>query len=396
MILKLGKPGEDVKSYRPISLLPIISKVLEILILKRLMPIIESKDLIPNHQFGFRRQHSTIEQVHRLVEKIQTAFDRKEYCSAVFLDISQAFDKVWHQGLLYKAKRVLPLNLYLLIRSYLSQRLFYVNCENEISSLHSIEAGVPQGSVLGPILYLLFTHDLPTTDGVLTGTFADDTAILTTAKDPVEASAKLQTSLDQISNWLKQWRLKANEAKSVHVTFTTRKDTCPQTRINNIMIPQSETTKYLGIYLDRRLTWRSHILAKRKFLGIQSRNMFWLLNRQSSLSLENKLLIYKSVLKPVWTYGIQLWGTTSNSNIEILQRFQSKTLRIMAKAPWYMTNNQIHRDLKISLIKDEIKHITAKYRERLLLHPNELASSLMSSSQIFTRLKKKTPLQLVS
>jgi hypothetical protein len=125
MILKPGKSGDDVKSYRPISLLSIVSKVFEILFLKRLLPVIECKKIIPNHQFGFRRRHSTIEQFHRIVEKIEKAFEKGEYCAAVFLDISQAFDKVWHEGLLFKLKKVLPLNYYLFVRSYLSQRNFF-------------------------------------------------------------------------------------------------------------------------------------------------------------------------------------------------------------------------------------------------------------------------------
>lgn len=396
MILKPGKPGEDVKSYRPISLLPILGKVFETLFLKRLMPIIESKAIIPSHQFGFRRQHSTIEQIHRLVEKIQTALDRKEYCTAAFLDIAQAFDRVWHKGLFYKAKKVLPINFYSFIKSYLSQRQFFVKVEDEMSSLYPIEAGVPQGSVLGPILYLLFTHDLPTTTEVLTGTFADDTAIVTSSDNPKEASSKLQKNLDEISHWLKRWRMRANEAKSVHVTFTTRRETCPQIKLNDVPIPQSDNAKYLGMHLDRRLTWKSHILTKRKSLGIKYREMFWLLSRQSSLSLENKIILYNSILKPIWTYGIQLWGTAAKSSIEIIQRFQSKTLRTMVNAPWYVTNAQIHRDLKIPFVKDEINAIITKYRDRIDSHPNELASSLMSPSKVFTRLKRKTPLQLTT
>jgi hypothetical protein len=264
-----------------------------------------------------------------------------------------------------------------------------------MSSIRSIEAGVPQGSVLGPILYLLFTHDIPTMDGVLTGTFADDTAILTSSSNPAAASATLQISIDQISNWLKIWRLKANETKSCHVTFTTRRGTCPEVRVNNKAIPQSDSTKYLGVHLDRRLTWRPHIFAKRKSIGITVRNMHSLLGKQSSLSLENKILIYKSVLKPVWTYGIQLWGTTSNSNIEILQRFQSKLLRVISKAPWYMTNKQIHQELNIPFVKLEIIKNTTHYKERLQCHPNELASTLMSPSHIFKRLKRKTTLQTI-
>ena len=155
---------------------------------------------------------------------------------------------------------------------------------------------------------------------------------------------------------MKRWRLKANETKSIHVTFTTKRKICPQVKINNINVPQSDSTKYLGIHLDKKLTWRTHIFAKRKCLGIQTRKLFWLLNRKSSLSLNNKILLYKCVLKPVWNYGIQLWETNANSNIEILQRFQSKTLRMMINAPWYITNAQIHRELKIPMVKDEIKN----------------------------------------
>jgi hypothetical protein len=112
--LKPGKPPNELISYRPISILPIVSKVFEKLLLQRLLPIVEIKRLIPNHQFGFRQRHSTLEQTHRDVKKINEALENKQYCSAAFLDISQAFDKVWHTGLLYKLKRSLPLNYFLI------------------------------------------------------------------------------------------------------------------------------------------------------------------------------------------------------------------------------------------------------------------------------------------
>jgi len=105
MIPKPGKPIEEVKSYRPISLLPIASKLIETLILKRIMPIIEEKNIIPKHQFGFRKKHSTVDQVHRLVKKINSELEVKHTAQQyIFLDVSQAFDKVWHVGLLYKLK----------------------------------------------------------------------------------------------------------------------------------------------------------------------------------------------------------------------------------------------------------------------------------------------------
>lgn len=116
--------------------------------------------------------------------------------------------------------------------------------------------------------------------------------------------------------------------------------------------------------------------------------MYWLLGSHSQLSLENKVLLYKTVLKPVWTYGIQLWGTACYSNVDILQRFQSKTLRLITNAPWFVNNNTIHNDLNIPIIKDEIKRFSSNYLNRLSYHPNVLAISLLDDSDEVKRLKR--------
>lgn len=129
MIPKPGKLLNEVTSYRPISLLPIISKVFEKLLLKRLKPIIERKKLIPNHQFGFRQKHSTIDQVHRIINTIEETLEEKLVCSAIFLDVAQAFDKVWHQGLIFKLNKQLPTQYVTLLKSYISERLFWVRVE---------------------------------------------------------------------------------------------------------------------------------------------------------------------------------------------------------------------------------------------------------------------------
>jgi hypothetical protein len=105
--------------------------------------------------------------------------------------------------------------------------------------------------------------------------------------------------------------------------------------------------------------------------------MYWLLGRSSRLSLPNKLLLYKSILKPIWTYGIQLWGTASTSNIGILERFQSKALRIIVDAPWYVPNNHIRRDLQMTSVKEEICLSSNQYYTRLTTHPNDQILTLM-------------------
>lgn len=259
--------------------------------LTRSLPIIDSKGLIPDHQFGFRQKHSTIEQVHRLVKRINVAFERKKYCSAAFLDISQAFDRVWHEGLLYKLKMCLPFNLFLLIRSYLEDRRFYVSHGTAQTRLYQILAGEPQGSVLGPILYLLFTSDLLLDKAVTTGTFADDTAVLAINEDPSLASMLLQKSINNISDWLKKWRIKVNESKSVHVTFTLGRKKCPSVTLNNIQVPQAGHVKYLEIHLNKQLTWKKHIFTKRKQLELLLRKTYWMIGRKSQLSIKNKVLI---------------------------------------------------------------------------------------------------------
>jgi hypothetical protein len=147
-------------------------------------------------------------------------------------------------------------------------------------------------------------------------------------------------------HWLTKWRLKANSSKSTYATFTTRRATCPGFHIYNEQLPQAEDVKYLGLHPDRRLNWHKHTFAKRKHLGISK--MYWLLSRKSKLSINNKLLAYKDILKPIWTYGIQLWGSASISNIEILERFQGKVLRMITDAPWYVPNTVLRQDLQIT------------------------------------------------
>lgn len=198
MILKPGKNANEATSYRPISLLSLLSKLLEKLILKRIEEDSLLENCIPNHQFGFRHHHSTIQQCHRLTDVINKTFEDKKYCPAVFLDVSQAFDKVWHKGLLCKIKTSFPHPYYLLFKSYLADRYFQVKIGNEVSTYQQIQAGVPQGSVLGPMFYVLYTADLPLSQNTITRTFADDTAILASDTNPEIASQHLQEHLNNI------------------------------------------------------------------------------------------------------------------------------------------------------------------------------------------------------
>lgn len=395
MIHKPGKPPHNPTSYRPISLLTTTSKVFERLLLQRIYKDHESLTLLPDHQFGFRERHSTTHQVHRIVNEISKTLEEKKYCNAVFLDISQAFDKVWHRGLLFKLKKNLLANYYLLLKSYLCNRHYSVKFKGDQSDFFPIESGVPQGSVLGPLLFLIYTRDIPETENTKIASFADDVAVLATSEDPARASDTLQNYLNSLSEWYTKWRTKVNQTKSVQVTFTMRRSTCPPLTMNNVQIPVATEAKYLGLHLDQRLTWRKHIQSKRTQMDLKLKQMYWLLGRKTKLSLENKILLYKAILKPIWSYGIQLWGSAKPTTINIIQRFQSKTLRTITNAPWYVSNRTLHDDLRIPFITSEIRRISLAYKTRTANHENELIEHLYVSGPINRRLLRKWPEDLV-
>ena len=148
------------------------------------------------------------------------------------------------------------------------------------------------------------------------------------------------------------------------------------------------------MHLDRRLTWAKHIKTERKELDFRFKNHYWMLGKKSKLSIKNKILIYKVILKPVWIYGIQLWGSSADSNIEIVQRFQNKTLSTIAGIPWYVRNKTIHKDLQIHTVREEIVTYSSKYENRLSNHPNHLALSLLDNSDTCRRLKRFNPADL--
>lgn len=209
-IIMIPKPGKDktqVKSYRPISLLPILSKLFEKLLLEKIQPHLNQNNTIPQHQFGFRHKHSTIEQVHRITNCIKKALDERKYCTGVFLDIAQAFDKVWHDGLISKIKQLLPHNFHKILESYLKNRKFKVAYKSYTTGEFPIAAGVPQGSVLGPVLYILFTADLPTNEHITTTTFADDTAILFSHVNRHTAAREIQQHIHKIETWANKWAI---------------------------------------------------------------------------------------------------------------------------------------------------------------------------------------------
>ncbi|KAL4136280.1 hypothetical protein QTP88_007828 [Uroleucon formosanum] len=279
---------------------------------------------------------------------------------------NEAFDRVGHIGLLYKLKLFLPAPYYLLIRSYLCNRSFAVRQGNSFSSYFSIQAGVPQGSDLAPDLFNIYTSDIPKVANTTIATYADDTAILASNTDLTLASSALQNHLDLINSWATQWRIKINPEKSYNVIFSLRKNDFPPLQLQGVDIPKTSQVKYLGLILDKRLTWGPHLKSKRKTLN----NRLHLLRPilKSKMSIHIKSVLYKSLLRPIWAYGMQIWGCAKPSQIRSIHAFQSISLQLIASAPWYITNKALHKDLKIDTVDQLAQNYYAKFHKLESVH----------------------------
>ncbi|GFW73556.1 RNA-directed DNA polymerase from mobile element jockey [Trichonephila clavipes] len=199
IITLLPKNGKDNKlaiNYRPISLLSAIGKIFEKIILKRIKQYADANNCIPDFQHGFREERSTCHQLLRLTNLIIAGFNQHETTGGVFLDAEKAFDRVWHDGLIFKLIKLnFPPYIIKLIYSYLSDRSFQVKIDSTLSRTAPIATGCPQGSILSPILYSLYTQDFPTTPVVDVCLFADDAAIITQACCPDIVKEYLQKIL---------------------------------------------------------------------------------------------------------------------------------------------------------------------------------------------------------
>ena len=377
-VINIPKPGKDIlfpQSFRPISLLPVLGKIAECIILCRLSEHTYEHEILPPEQFGFRRQHSTIDQAIRVVEHISQGFNHGRSTGAIFLDISKAFDKVWHTGLLAKMLKFnYPLPLILLIKSYLSQRKFRVKLFGTRSSVRQATAGVPQGSGIAPLLHNIYTADMPpTTFNVSRALYADDTAIYTTSTQPTIIVNRLQDEINRLEDWFTQSRIVVNPDKSAAVLFTRKRHTSSDTiRLNNSAIPWTNSIKYLGIILDRSLTWQPHITHAIQKANICTRYLYPLLNRRSAMSIELKVRLYKSIIRPAITYAAPVWATAATSHIDKLQRVQNRVLRMALNTPLYFRNTQLHRELQIPTIKDKILELSTNYFDKSKSHPNPL------------------------
>lgn len=190
---------------------------------------------------------------------------------------------------------------FLLFLSYLTDRYFQVVLVEGVSSIYRIYTGVPQGSVLGPTLYQLFTADIPNAADITIVTFAEDTAFLCSHENPDQAVNNLQTMLNSFQSWLNTWRVQVNEAKYTYITFTLRPIVPTPVTLNNIPIPSKDGVKYLTF--EKKLTWKKHIVAKRKELECKLRRYYWSLGIQLAIISAKQ----SSIVQGSTDNGMELW-----------------------------------------------------------------------------------------
>ena len=264
-VVPIFKSGDDMvfSNYRPVSVLPIFSKLLERLVYNRLIKFINDNKLLYDYQFGFQRGKSTQLAVMMLVDKITEALDNKECVIGIFLDFSKAFDTVDHEILLLKLEKYGIQGTELQwLNDYLSNRRQYVTCSNYKSSFGTITCGVPQGSILGPLLFLMYINDLSkVSEYCFSLLFADDTNMYHTGKDMKKVCDQVNEDLKNVQEWLNCNKLSLNIRKTHYMIFTPRNKIIDDIDVKfcNNVIERVYVTKFLGVQIDSQLTWKTHV-----------------------------------------------------------------------------------------------------------------------------------------
>ena len=388
-ILKSG-PKNEFSNYRPISVLNSFSKIFEKVITKRLASFLELHNILSASQYGFRKKHSTYMAIMNFYDRVSNAIDNNEFCLGIFIDLSKAFDTLDHDILLAKLEiygiRGVANNL---IRSYLHNRQQYVVYNNSESSYKTITCGVPQGSILGPLLFLLYINDISYCSNILAFIlFADDTNIICSNSNIWELMRTVNAELVILSDWFKANRLSLNIQKTSfmlfgfkHLSVRNIAEFCIQ--IDSINISKVEFTKFLGVIIDQKLTWKQHI----SYLALKLSKSIGILNRlKYKLPKRCLLTLYYSLVYPHLTYCNIIWGGACKTILKDLEVLQKRAVRIIAKSNYLSHTSNIFKELNLLKLFDINLHCCCLFVCKYILKelPNSCSNYLVlrDSSQL--------------
>ena len=263
-VLPLHKKNDksEINNYRPISLLSCVSKIAERVVFKYTFNYIRENHLLSPFQSGFIPGDSTVNQLVNVYHMLCEALDKKKEVRVVFCDISKAFDRVWHEGLLYKPERMgISGALLLWFKSYISNRKQKVIIENSSSKTGDIQAGVPQGSVLGPLLFLIYINDITENVNSHIRLFADDTTLFIDFSDEITATQQINNDLATIRDWADRWLVSfcPKKTEALLVSLKHRTNPPPPIYFGQTRVTEVESHKHLGIILNNNLSWNEHI-----------------------------------------------------------------------------------------------------------------------------------------
>lgn len=389
VIIPILKPNQDPDSplsYRPIALTSSICKTFEKILTKRLAYYLEKENLLNPAQAGFRKNRSTMDQLLRLHSASVNAINTGQYNRAIFLDFKKAFEMVWSEGLLFKLRKLkLHGKIYDFIKNFLSNRTIQVKIANSISNQFTTPNGVPQGSVISPLLFLIYINDLPTnnSNSEFSSLFADDSAIWQTGTNLKFITKKLQHRLDDIMKWSSKWGFNLNIDKTENIVFTRRKISVrniPSLYINSKEIKLTPNPKFLGMIFDKTLSWNHHI----EYIINKTKNAINLLR---SLSAKNwgankisQLKIYKTIIKPKITYGMELFSSISTTMQNKLDAIQYKCLKVVCSAPHSTALAALQNETGELPFHLEQKKLLLRHITRLKNAPNNPTNSVTLDS----------------
>jgi hypothetical protein len=341
-IYKKGSKTEA-KNYRPVSLLSIPGKVMERCIHKQLYDFLIGNKILSPKQSAFKRNNSTVTQLIEIYNSVLLSLDEGKEVLFTFCDVSKAFDRVWHHGIIYKLRRAgVKGRLINWFQAYLNDRIQKTVVNGKTSEAKTIEAGVPQGSILGPLLFLLYMDDLIQQVNIEVRLYADDATLYISYDDAEQASIEMDDNLTAVMNWANQWKVLFNPEKTVCMNITRKRNPGnPTVRMSNTEVHQVPAHKHLGVTLQNNTKWSIHIddLVCRASKRIDIlRGLMWKVDRRSL----NKL--YMTYVRPILEIGGCVWVNCTKIENEKLEKKQIEAARVVTGAKKGTSHHELYRE----------------------------------------------------